>query len=142
MADIDAAGSCHDSVLAGRRVYGIGVDVIEIVRINRFVKNHSSMLQRVFTASERNLISNPAKTSAQLSSRIFAMKEAILKACRIGWQEGVSWNDVEITDCIHCHEPLLTGKLSLYMKSKRICRVLVVSSANNLYAVAQAIALM
>ena len=142
MADNDAAGGCRDSVLAGRRVYGIGVDVIEIVRINRFVTNHSSMLQRVFTTAERNLISNPLETSAHLSSRIFAMKEAILKACRVGWQEGVSWNDMEIMDCVHCHEPLLTGKLSVYVKSKKICRVLAVSSVNRFYAVAQAIALM
>ncbi|MDX9703799.1 MAG: 4'-phosphopantetheinyl transferase superfamily protein [Candidatus Auribacterota bacterium] len=143
MADSDADGKYDISLnLRSGRVYGVGIDIIEVDRVTRLIENHSTMLQRIFTASERNLISSYAKSSCNLPCRIFAMKEAILKSCAVGWQEGVAWSDMEITGFANCHEPILTGKLAEYIISKNIQKVLAVSSATGSYAVAQAIALM
>ena len=70
----------------------IGIDIIEIARIERAVARWGqSFLQRIYTDLELGLY---RKKSASLAAR-FAGKEAVIKA--LGTQnKGISWKEIEI----------------------------------------------
>lgn len=74
-----------------------GVDLIEIARIERVVKNHGErFLARVFTPNE---VLYCRGRVPELAAR-FAAKEAVSKALGVGVRvlsrEGIHWRDVEV----------------------------------------------
>ena len=74
-------------------ILGIGVDIVEISRIERLVRR-PRFLKRVFTQSECGrfeLLSDPAQTAAG----VFAAKEAVAKALGTGFS-GFTTRDIEI----------------------------------------------
>lgn len=68
-------------------IVGIGVDVVDLARFTRAVERTARLVDRLFTANERDL---PVHS---LAAR-FAAKEALMKA--LGETEGVRWHDMEI----------------------------------------------
>lgn len=66
----------------------VGIDVVEVVRIERAMRN-PSFVKRILTPTERQSIMSPIRVAGR-----WAAKEAIAKA--IG--SGLSWQDVEITN--------------------------------------------
>lgn len=71
-----------------------GVDLIEIVRIERAINQHGArFLQRVYTPTEQQNCQGRAES---LAAR-FAAKEAVAKALGTGiWRHGIDWTDIEI----------------------------------------------
>ncbi len=76
-------------------VVGIGVDIVEVKRIERALSNGESMVQRVFTAREIQYCMAHKNKYQHFAGR-FAAKEAALKALGTGWQAGIRWKDVEV----------------------------------------------
>lgn len=73
-------------------IAGIGIDLIEIDRIDESVTRHGDrFLERVFTEKERA----DCTKSERLAGR-FAAKEAVAKALGTGIGEHISWQDIEI----------------------------------------------
>jgi len=69
----------------------IGVDIIEIGRINRAISRwHDSFISRIYTQAE---LEGPHSIPS-LAAR-FAAKEAVMKALGTGIR-GVGWRDIEI----------------------------------------------
>ena len=58
-------------------------------------KREASFRARVFTSSEWETASSRPDRVAALAAR-FAAKEAVMKALRTGWGQGVRWLDVEV----------------------------------------------
>lgn len=77
-------------------IVGVGVDIVEVGRINSALQNSDAMVQRVFTTDEIRYCSNRKNKYQHFAGR-FAAKEAALKALGTGWQQGIRWKDVEIT---------------------------------------------
>lgn len=72
----------------------IGCDIVKIDRFSKLVQDEK-FLDKYFTTNEKNYIFskvNPAQTLAG----IFAAKEAVLKALKIGIGGGVNLSDIEI----------------------------------------------
>jgi holo-[acyl-carrier protein] synthase len=70
----------------------VGVDIIEISRIEQALQRHGSrFLQRIFTQSEIDL----CKERPNVLAVRFAGKEAIMKALGTGIK-GVGWREIEI----------------------------------------------
>ena len=70
----------------------IGVDIIEIARIQRAIRRRGeSFLQRVYTEPELRLC---REKPSRLAGR-FAGKEAVMKALGTG-ARGISWKEIEI----------------------------------------------
>ena len=69
-------------------VVGVGVDLVDITRFEEQVAKAPGLLERLFTATERN-------ASMKTMAGRFAAKEALIKA--LGGSDGVSWQEVEIT---------------------------------------------
>ncbi len=77
-------------------VLAIGIDVVEIERIERAVERLGDrFLDRVFTPAEREYCDARAARFVHYAGR-FAAKEAAMKALGTGWAEGVAWREVEI----------------------------------------------
>lgn len=73
-------------------VKGCGVDLIEISRISKAIQKER-FRRKIYTRHEREYLENKAPQS--WATR-FAAKEAVMKSLGRGWQQGVSFKDVEI----------------------------------------------
>jgi holo-[acyl-carrier protein] synthase len=69
----------------------VGVDLVEVARVDRLLAEHPVAAERLFTPRERS----QSRGGAHLAGR-FAAKEAVLKALGTGLGPGMRWTDVEI----------------------------------------------
>lgn len=77
-------------------IYGIGIDIIEIERIQKSIERFGQkFLRRIFTDKELEYSLNKANKYQHLAAR-FAAKEAIAKALSFNGDNGFSWQDIEI----------------------------------------------
>lgn len=97
-------------------IYGIGVDIVVITRFQSFLDNgNQRILNRLFTESERNFCSQRNDTASCFSAR-FAAKEAFLKALGTGLRNGISWQDLEISN-----NQLGKPEIIIFGKAAEIC---------------------
>lgn len=81
-------------------VCGIGVDVIEIARVERLWKKYGRrLLGRLFTPAELEYCLARARPEASLAAR-FAAKEAVMKALGLGLGR-CRWLDIEVVRSGH-----------------------------------------
>jgi holo-[acyl-carrier protein] synthase len=79
-------------------VRGIGIDIIEIHRLQRSIETMGNrFLDKIFTPSEIAYCNAKAYRYQHYAAR-FAAKEAMSKALSIGWTGEFRWKDVEITN--------------------------------------------
>jgi holo-[acyl-carrier protein] synthase len=79
-------------------ILGVGIDVVEVERIDRAVRRHGErFLRRIFTESEVGR-SMGVKNSAQHLAARFAAKEAAVKALGTGASGEVRFRQVEVTN--------------------------------------------
>lgn len=74
-------------------VKGIGIDIIEIHRIEKALARNSRFQTRLFTPGEIQDCEHKPNLAASLAAR-FAAKEATFKALGSGWELG--WVSVEV----------------------------------------------
>lgn len=72
----------------------IGIDIIEIDRLERALKRHPRLLSRLFTSAELEYCMGRGRPAASLAAR-FAAKEAVMKVLGVGLG-GCSFRDIEI----------------------------------------------
>jgi len=77
-------------------IQGIGVDVVEINRIQQTVERWGHrFLQKIFTENELRYCFARKNPTQHLAAR-FAAKEAVSKALATGWSGIFRWQDVEV----------------------------------------------
>lgn len=77
-------------------VRGIGVDIIEITRIQESIEtNGDAFLARIFTPREIAYCTSKQNRYQHFAAR-FASKEAVSKALSTGWAGAFRWKDVEV----------------------------------------------
>ncbi len=78
-------------------IIGIGTDIVQVKRIRDTIDQYGDQfLNRCFTPVERQRASARAEP-VRAYARLFAAKEALLKALGTGMRENLSWHDFEIT---------------------------------------------
>ena len=117
-------------------MYHLGVDIVEIERIQRSVARYGQrFLERVYTEAELALCRNRIP---ELAVR-FAGKEAVMKVLGTG-RRGVSWRDIEIlrnkrnAPLVHLH-----GRARTRTRKLGITEIAVSLSHSRDYAIASAI---
>jgi holo-[acyl-carrier protein] synthase len=79
-------------------VKGIGVDILEIQRIQKSIDTFGNeFLEKIFTPEEIRYCSTKHNTAQHFAAR-FAAKEAVSKAFATGWRGNFSWKDIEVTN--------------------------------------------
>ncbi|WP_258358649.1 holo-ACP synthase [Moorella sulfitireducens (nom. illeg.)] len=72
----------------------LGIDIIEIERLERALKRHPRLMNRLFTPAEQEYCLRRHRPGASLAAR-FAAKEAVMKALGVGLGS-CSFRDIEI----------------------------------------------
>jgi holo-[acyl-carrier protein] synthase len=72
---------------------GVGIDLLEIERMERALQRHPRLADRVFTAGERAYAASKARPGRHLAAR-FAAKEAVVKA--LGLRGGFGLREIEV----------------------------------------------
>ncbi len=72
---------------------GVGIDLLEIERLERALRRHPRLAERVFTEAERDYAAARARPGRHLAAR-FAAKEAVVKA--LGLTDGFGLREVEV----------------------------------------------
>ena len=78
------------------KILGIGVDIVENLRIRKLLKN-KLFIKRIFSNSEI-LIANKKKDKSGYYSKRFAAKEAFAKSIGIGLRKNLNFNDISIVN--------------------------------------------
>ena len=77
-------------------IVGIGVDLVEIARVERVLRRHPERARtRLFAPGEVDYCEAASRPAQSYAAR-FAVKEAFFKAVGCGWGAGVAWNEVEV----------------------------------------------
>jgi len=72
---------------------GVGIDLLEIDRLERALERHPRLAERVFTEGEREYAAARARPARHLAAR-FAAKEAVVKA--LGLSGGFDLREIEV----------------------------------------------
>jgi len=72
---------------------GVGIDLLEIDRLERALERRPRLAERVFTAGEREYSAAKARPARHLAAR-FAAKEAVVKA--LGLRGGFALREIEV----------------------------------------------
>jgi len=72
---------------------GVGIDLLEIGRLERALERHPRLAERVFTPGERAYAAARARPGRHLAAR-FAAKEAVVKA--LGLSGGFGLREIEV----------------------------------------------
>jgi holo-[acyl-carrier protein] synthase len=72
---------------------GIGIDLLEIDRMERALERHPRLAERVFTTAEREYAAARTRPGRHLAAR-FAAKEAVVKA--LGLSGGFGLREIEV----------------------------------------------
>jgi holo-[acyl-carrier protein] synthase len=77
-------------------IYGIGIDLIEIERMQRAIaRTGARLIERVYTDAEQAYCRSQHPPYACYAAR-FAAKEALLKALGTGLRQRMRWRDMEV----------------------------------------------
>lgn len=74
---------------------GLGVDLVNIARMERILARSPRFKERVYSAEERAYCDRSGRPAAHYATR-FAAKEAVLKALGTGFSQGIAPSDVEV----------------------------------------------
>lgn len=90
-------------------IIGVGIDLVEIARIEDGIRKESGLKEQLFSEGERGFCESKAMPAQHYAAR-FAAKEAFLKALGTGWRDGIGFREVEvITDALGKPELQLHG---------------------------------
>lgn len=97
-------------------IYGIGVDLVKIARIQKAMETWGKRFQeKVYTENERSLCLGKPRPTRYWAMR-FAAKEAFSKAIGLGMRQGIHWKDIEVTS-----NSFGKPELILHGRAREIC---------------------
>ncbi|MCL6471459.1 MAG: holo-ACP synthase [Firmicutes bacterium] len=121
-------------------IKGIGIDIVEVTRIEQAISRRKRFAERVFTESERQYCLSKRRPHLHFAVR-FAAKEAAVKALGTGMR-GFKWTDFEIRRDKWGRPYLcLSGNAATVAREKGICDIFISLSFSRESAIAQAIAI-
>lgn len=120
---------------------GIGVDIIEISRMEAVLQKTPSFSLRFFTSHERSYCEGKPRPGAHFAC-LFAAREAVLKSLGAGYGQGVGRWDVSVSFDEHDHpSAVLSGGAAAIAKDLGVIDVALSLSFTNELAVANAMAI-
>ena len=119
---------------------GVGVDLVEIARMQRAMERTPRIVERVFTKDEQSYCLKKARPAQHFAAR-FAAREAVLKALGTGFARGVGFKDVSVgRDESGRPYAILTGKAAEIAAEQGVREVALSLSYTHDVAMANAVA--
>ena len=124
------------------RIFGIGIDVIEVERIEDAVQEFGDrFLERIFTEGEREYCGRQSRPEIHYAAR-WAAKEAVSKAFGTGIGTELNWTEIEVVRRDSGEPTLaLTGKAQAFAEGNAIREVKISLTHAKHYAAANAVVL-
>lgn len=121
-------------------IYGIGIDLVENIRMERIVKKWGTkFINKIFSNGEIAYCSKHANSSIHYGAR-FAAKESFLKALGIGLGMGVKLSDIEVVSDQDGKPSLaLYGDASIQMKKRKIINIHLSLTHTKKYSIAMVV---
>ncbi len=117
-------------------IRGIGTDIIEIGSIQKSMEQSNRFAQRVFTEKEIHYCESKPNKYQHYAAR-FAAKEALMKAMKTGWNNGIQWKQIEVINHPGGAPALnVTGKAKEQLDKAGITTIDVSLSHSGQYAIA------
>jgi len=139
-AGFPGAGLPADGLPDASNLAGLGVDIIEIGRLERAFQRVPTMRERLFTEAEIAYIEARARPIVHYTL-FFAAKEAVLKALGTGFA-GMGWTDVEVRHTKNGRPyPHLTGAAETEANRQGIVAIELSLSYTHQVGVASAVAI-
>ena len=123
-------------------IYGIGIDVVEVDRIERAIERQGeAFVSRLFTQEERDYCERQARPAMHFAAR-FAAKEAVSKAFGTGIGGQAGWLEMEVLR-VESGAPkmLFHGNAAEFLKTEGISEVQISLTHARDYAAANAVAM-
>jgi holo-[acyl-carrier protein] synthase len=76
-------------------IIGVGIDLVEVARIERAATRRKTFLKKVFNEKEIRLSDRGVLRFEELAGR-FAAKESVLKVLKTGWRQGIRFDEIVI----------------------------------------------
>ncbi|MFK7850838.1 MAG: holo-ACP synthase [Akkermansiaceae bacterium] len=123
-------------------IYGIGIDVVEVDRIEAAIeKQGDAFLNRLFTEKEREYCGKQRRPGMHFAAR-FAAKEAVSKALGTGIGGSAGWLEIEVLRGESgAPRILFHGKAAEFIKGEGLASVQISLSHARDYAAANAVAI-
>lgn len=119
---------------------GVGVDMVDIARMERILTRTPRFVDRVFTDEERAYCESTTRPAAHYACR-FAAREAVLKALGCGFGQGIRYQDVSVSaDGRGRPRAELRGRVAEFAHERGVLSVAISLSLTREMAVANAIA--
>lgn len=119
---------------------GIGIDIVEIERMERALARRPALLQRIFSWEEIAYCQQKKHPFASFAAR-FAAKEAVRKACKcVSGREVMPWREIEVVSDRGVPRIRLSGKAARIAEEKGIADFLLSLSHCQEYACAVVVA--
>ena len=124
------------------RIFGIGIDVVEVARIAGSIERHGEpFLTKIFTPAERDYCESRKHAAMHYAAR-FAAKEAASKALGTGIGANASLHDLEVVNDANGAPKLrLSGAAEDFARRNGITGIQISLSHTREYAAANAVAL-
>ena len=124
-------------------VFGIGIDVVEIDRIERMLDDYGQRFaEKVFTEGERSYCGSGTRPALHFAAR-FAAKEAVAKAFGTGIGSQLEWLDMDIQrNEAGAPKLVLSGAGRDFAEANKIGEIMISLTHARDYAAANAVALM
>ena len=120
---------------------GIGVDIVDIARMERVLERSPSFLRRVFTEEERAYCESTPRPGAHYACR-FAAREAVLKALGTGFSRGIGKADVSVHRELNGRPvAVITGRAAEIAEELGVVEVAISLSFTSEMAIANAMAI-
>jgi holo-[acyl-carrier protein] synthase len=102
-------------------IAGVGTDIVQIVRIQQSVEKFGlDFARRILTDAECDEYQQ-SKQPAHFLAKRFAIKEAAAKALGTGFQQGVSWQHIQVAhNALGAPQLLFSGKAAELIDEQRI----------------------
>lgn len=117
-------------------IIGIGTDIVDISRIAKLLNAGKHFAEKVFSQREIAYASSKASPAQSFAAR-FAAKEAFMKAIGTGWDQGVSWKNIEVlNNSSGKPELVISGQSLALLKALKIDKMHLSLSHERDYAIA------
>jgi holo-[acyl-carrier protein] synthase len=102
-------------------IYGTGIDIIEVARIQKVMERDIGFRDKIFTPVEIAYCETKKHKFENYAAR-FSAKESFLKAIGTGWRFGIRFADIEVY-----HDELGKPFINVYGKAKELITQLSIS---------------
>ena len=101
-------------------IFGVGIDIIEVHRVEKISKKDDKFVKKIFTQTEIDYCRKFKNGSQNFAGR-FAVKEAFLKAMGTGWSNGLKFNEIEtVNDQLGKPEIFLYGRTKEFFREHNL----------------------